>query len=307
MALDWIYEGPNSGFLLAQLRGFYREVGLDVVLTAGKGSGTTAQLVASKATPIGFADGFEVGKGIARGMAIKTVGSIFRRNPASVMTLADSSIKEPQDLVGKTIALSPGGTVFQEWPAFAKAAKIDGSKVRIVNIDPAGLPVALATGKVDAIGAYVQSSAPVLEVRTRKKLRIFWLFDYGVTAVSNGIIVHEDLIKSEPELIRAFVRSSIRGFLYGRQHPDEAAAAVKEYQGTADLGMVKRGFEISWRTWVTPNTKGKPLGWGSEEDWASTVDVLHKYGGVTVPLKTARLFTNEFVSTGAQYVPPQEP
>jgi NitT/TauT family transport system substrate-binding protein len=34
--------------------------------------------------------------------------------------------------------------------------------------------------------------------------------------------------------------------------------------------------------------------------------VLREYGGVTTPLETSQLYTNEFVPTGAEYVPPQE-
>jgi NitT/TauT family transport system substrate-binding protein len=137
-------------------------------------------------------------------------------------------------------------------------------------------------------------------------VRIFWHSDYGVNVVSNGIIAHEDLIKSDPELLRAFVPASIRGFLHGREHPDEAAETVKKYSETVDVAIIKREFEVSWKTWVTPNTKGKPLGWGSDVDWSSTISVLKQYGGVTASLETNRLYTNDFVASGAEYVPPQE-
>jgi NitT/TauT family transport system substrate-binding protein len=83
-------------------------------------------------------------------------------------------------------------------------------------------------------------------------------------------------------------------------------AAVQKYQSTADPAIVKRGFEISWKTWVTPHTKGKPLGWEADEDWASTIQVLREYGGVTASLQPSDVFTNEFVPTGDEYVPPQE-
>ena len=70
--LDWLYQGASAGFLVAHEKGFYRDAGLDVSILAGKGSGTTAQLVASKAAPIGFSDGFVVANSVAKGMAIKT-------------------------------------------------------------------------------------------------------------------------------------------------------------------------------------------------------------------------------------------
>jgi len=304
--LDWLYQGASVGFLLAKDKGYYRDAGLDVSISAGKGSATTAQLVASKATQIGFSDGYVVGNSIAKGMAIKTVGSIYRRDPAALMVLADSPIKTPKDLEGKTVAMTAGSAQFQQWPAFAKGAGIDPSKIQIINVDPAGVGPALVSGRADAIGGYVFSYAPSIQIRAKKELRIFWFADYGVTVVSNGVIVHEDLLKSDPDVIRAFVPATIKGFLHGRRHVDEAVAAVKRYQPTADPAVTKLEFELAWKTWVTPNTKGKPLGWGSDADWAGTIQVLKQYGGVTAPLQTSQLYTNEFVPTGAEYVPPQQ-
>jgi NitT/TauT family transport system substrate-binding protein len=304
--LDWLYQGASVGFLMAREKGFYGDAGLDVTILAGKGSGTTAQLVANKATPIGFSDGFVVANSVAKGMAIKTVGTIYRRDPAAIMVLADSPIKAPKDLEGKTVAMTAGSAQFQQWPAFAKGAGFDPAKVEIINIDPAGVGPALLSGKADAIGGYVFSYAPSMQIRAKRKLRMFWFADYGVTVVSNGIIVHQNLLKSDPELIRAFVAPSIEGFLYGRQHVDEAIAAVKKYQPTADAAVTRLECEISWKSWVSQNTKGKPLGFGSDTDWAGTIDVLKRYGGVVAPLKTSQLYTNEFVPTGAEYVPPQD-
>src|SRR6201987_4265415 len=89
MRLDWLYQGPNAGFLVAQDKGFYEQAGLNVEIGPGKGSGSTAQLVASKATQFGFADGFVVGNSVSKGMNIRTVAAVYRRNPTAVVVLAD--------------------------------------------------------------------------------------------------------------------------------------------------------------------------------------------------------------------------
>ncbi len=306
ITLDWVYEGPNVGFLLAHDKGYYADAGLDVSITPGKGSGNTAQLVANKGTQIGFADGYAASNGISKGMNIKTIGSVFRRNPAAIMTLDSSGIKSPKDLEGRTLAMIAGSGQFQQWPAFVKGAGLDASKITIVNLAPPSLGPALISGKVDAIGAYVQSYVPIIEIQGQKQVRVFWFADYGVSVVSNGIITHNDFIKSDPDVLRAFVPATIKGFLYGRQHPDEAAATVKKYSETVNVDIIKREFEVSWKTWVTPNTKGKPLCWGSNDDWTAAIAVLKQYGGVTAPLTTDQVFTNEFIPTGAEYVPPQQ-
>jgi NitT/TauT family transport system substrate-binding protein len=305
LTLDWVFQGPNVGFMLAQDKGFYREAGLDVAITPGKGSVSTAQLVASKAAQFGFSDGYVVGSGVAKGMALKSVASIFRRNPAAVVVFSDSGINKPKDLEGKSVAITAGSAQFQQWPAFVKGAGLDAAKVEVVNIDPAGVGVALVTGRVPAIAGFAQGYVPAVEARSKREVRIFWYADYGVRVVSNGIIVHEDLLKSDPELVRAFVAPSVKGFLYGRAHPDEAIATVRKYLETADPTIARRELELSWKTWVTPNTMGKPLGWAAAADWAETVTVLQQYGGVATPLTPDALYTNDFVPTGAEFVPPQ--
>jgi NitT/TauT family transport system substrate-binding protein len=305
LLLDWIYQGPNTGFMVAKEKGFYSDAGLDVQMTAGKGSGSTAQLIANKVAQFGFADGFVVGFAVSKGMPIKSVASIYRRNPCAMMVLADSDIKTPKDLEGRSIAITAGSAQFQQFPAFMKGAGLDAGKVRVVNLDPVGVTPALLSNQVPAIAGFAQSYVANIEIRGKREARVFWYADYGVTAVSNGIIVHEDLLKSDPELVRAFVPPTIKGFLYARQNPDEAIEIARKYLPSIEPAIARREMDYSWRTWVTPNTMGKPLGWASDIDWNETVRVLKQYGGITVPLDAAALYTNDFVPTGAEYVPPQ--
>jgi hypothetical protein len=84
--------------------------------------------VASKATQFGFADGFVVGNAVSKGMNIRAVAGLYRRNPTAVVVLADSDIKTPKDLEGKTIAIAAGSTQFQQWPAFVKGCGLDASR-----------------------------------------------------------------------------------------------------------------------------------------------------------------------------------
>jgi NitT/TauT family transport system substrate-binding protein len=304
LRLDWIYQGPNSGFMVAKDKGFYDEAGLNVDMGPGKGSGSTAQLIASKTSMFGFADGFVVGAGVSKGMDLVVVGAIYRRNPTAAIVLKESGMTTPKDLEGKSIGIAPGGTQFQQWPAFVKGCKLDGDKIKVINVDPAGTVPALVAGKVQAVASYAQGAVPGIEIRSKKETTAFYYADCGVTAVSNGIIVHKDLLKQDPELIRTFVKATVRGFLYARQNPDEAVAITKKFGPEILPEIAKRELEMSFLNWETPNTAGKPLGWMSDKDWDATVESLKLYGGVTTPLKAADLYTNDFVPTGAEFVAP---
>jgi NitT/TauT family transport system substrate-binding protein len=143
-----------------------------------------------------------------------------------------------------------------------------------------------------------------VEIRGNTKARIFWYADCGVTAVSNCIVVHNDLIKEEPELVRAFISASLKGFLYGRQNLDEMIAIARKYSPAIEPAIARREAEMSWQSWISPNTAGKPFGWMAEKDWEETVEVLKQYGGVTTPLAAQQLYTNEFVPAGVEFIPP---
>lgn len=304
MRLDWLYNGPNVGFIVAREKGYYRDAGLDVEVGAGKGSGSTAQLVATKGTQFGFSDGYVVANSVAKGLELHMVAAVFRRNPTAVVVLDESAIKTPKDLEGKTVAIPTGATQYQQWPAFVKGCGLDPKKLQLVNVDAAGSPPALITGKVQAIAGYAQGYVPSVEIRGKKKARVLWYADCGVNAVSNGIIVHPELLK-ETSLIKDFVAASLRGFLYARAHPDEASLINKKYAETTDPAVTRREMEMSWNTWVTANTRGRPLGWMAEEDWRATLQVLREYGGVANPPEPKQLYTNAFVPSAEEFVPPQ--
>lgn len=301
---DWLHQGPNYGFAVAKEKGFYAELGLDVTINQGKGSGSTAQVVANKAATFGFADGYVVGNSVSKGMSLCMVGGVFRRTPTAVIVLEQSPIKEPKDLVGKTIGIPTGSAQFQQWPAFVQGAGLPSTQIRVVNVDAAGAAPALIGGQVDAIAGFAQGWVPSIEIRGNKKTRLFWYADYGVGAVSNGIIVHRDTL-ADKQLVRDFVRASLKGFLYGRQNLDEMGQIIKKYQEASDPIITKREAELSWHTWVTPTTKNKPLGWMAAEDWNATVAALKKFAGVTAELDPSQLYTNEFVPTESEFIPPQ--
>ena len=305
LRLVWLYQGPNSGFMAAREKVYYKDVGLDVTVAAGKGSVNTAQLVASKSDMFGYSDGYVVGTSVAKGMPIRMVANVTRRTPTAAIVMADSDIKTPKDLEGKTVGIPPGGGPYHQWPAYLKGCGIDSSKIKVAAMDPATAPSALIQGRVDGIVGFVNGFVPLIESRSGKKARFFPYADCGVSNVSLGVIVHNDLIKENPDLIRRFVAASMKGFLYVTKNREEAGQIVKKYLETVNPATATRELELSLDFYVTPNTKGMPFGWMSDKDWEDTVRILKEYGGVTTPLEAKQLYTNEFVPTSAEYNYPQ--
>ncbi|MFP3710652.1 ABC transporter substrate-binding protein, partial [Paraburkholderia sp. SIMBA_009] len=54
--LDWKFEGPAAGFLLALDKGYFKAEGLDVTIDSGNGSVEAIPRVATGAYQMGFGD-----------------------------------------------------------------------------------------------------------------------------------------------------------------------------------------------------------------------------------------------------------
>ena len=129
-------------------------------------------------------------------------------------------------------------------------------------------------------------------------------YEQAILQLEPGDLLKRFLLAQDPELVRSFVKATLKGFLYARNNPDEAIAIVKKFGPEVVPEIAKGELEMSFLNWQTPNTAGKPLGWMSDKDWSATVETLKQYGGVTTPLKAADLYTNDFIPTEAEFVPP---
>ena len=109
---DWVYGGPNAGLVVAKEKGFFADAGLDVTINQGKGSGNTAQIVASKAVQFGFADGFVVGNSVSKGMKLKMVPASIAVTHAPRWCSKSRTSRRQRILEARRSALPPGSRNF---------------------------------------------------------------------------------------------------------------------------------------------------------------------------------------------------
>lgn len=302
LQLDAGHSGANAGFIVAHELGFFEEAGLDVAITQGKGSGSTAQIVGARQSDFGFSDGFVVANSISQGVDIRMVASIYRRNPTAIIALESSGIATPPDLEGRTLALPTGVAAYQQFPAYTRNCGVNIDAVRNVNVDQVSEEAALLAGQVDAIAAFTQSSIPALELNTDEDFNILWFADCGISTVGAGIIVHNTMIENRPELIAPFVEAAVRGFVHARANPDEAVDIVMRHQPATQPEIVRREQELSWISWGTDETMGLPLGQMGQGDWQITVDIVNE-GTTGQQIDVSQVFTNDFAPTSEEFIP----
>ena len=105
MVLNWKYQGPQGWFFLAEDRGYYKAAGLDMTIDQGNGSGAPIPLVANGTYDVGFGDINALIQFAAKKPDIAPIAVyvIYNRPPFTIAVRADSPIKTPKDLEGKTL------------------------------------------------------------------------------------------------------------------------------------------------------------------------------------------------------------
>jgi len=160
LILNWKYEGPQGMFFLAQDRGYFKQEGLDVTFDQGNGSGAAVPQVANGAYDMGFGDINALIELAAKKPDEAPVGvfMLYNRPPFTVAVKADSPIKTPADFVGRKLGGAANDGALKLFPALCATAKIDCSKVEIVNMQPSLREQMLMQGQVDGVFGYVTTT-----------------------------------------------------------------------------------------------------------------------------------------------------
>ena len=293
LRLNWQLLGFHAPFYLGVERGFYKDVGINLAINEGRGGAVTAQAVGAKSDQFGIVDGGTTIVSAVRGIPIRTVMSLMNSGIFAVVARADANIRTAKDLEGKAIAVTAGDALTQLWPAVVKVNKLDSTKIRLVNVDPAGKVIATLEKRTDALLGSIDAQSFQIEAKGVKTSMLSY-DDLGVRLVGLTVVAHEDTIKGNPELIRRFVQATRRSFEAAIADPQAAVRAAVKVKPELDPNSVRQQMEASLSKFPSPNTKGLPIGVGAEPDWKSTLDLLNEFQGIKTDRPASSFFTNDF-------------
>ena len=230
-SLDWKFEGPAAGFLLAKDKGYFEEEGLDVTIDTGAGSRESIPRVATGTYDMGFGDINALIKFLDEDSSapVKAVMMVYETPPFAVIGRKSQGITEdPKSLEGKTLGAPPPDAAFGQWPAFKEAAGIDDSNITIESV---GFPVRepmLAQGQVDAIFGFAFSSVLNLKAQGVEEDDIVAIMmgENGLDLYGNAVMVNEGFAEENPDAVKGFLRALTRGFRDAVANPEEGVDAV---------------------------------------------------------------------------------
>jgi NitT/TauT family transport system substrate-binding protein len=291
---DFGFNGRHAYYYLALEKGYYKSAGLDVEIVRGQGSADAVKQVAAGTAQIGFADAAAVilGRGNDQ-IPVKLVSVIYAKPPHAIYVLKSSGIAVPKDLEGKRIADTAFSAMPKMFDAYAKAAKIDPSKVNWVVATGDALPGMLNLGRVDGIGQFIVGEALLKKAAGDKELVRLAYADVGLDYYSNGIIATDQLINSNPDLVRRFVNATMRGLKDAMANPGEAATIINKYhrQIEVDVATAETRAVASLAA-----VRDRPLGMIDPAAIQRTLDIVTGAYQLKSPVKSSDIFASGFVA-----------
>lgn len=281
LMLNWYLYSEHAPFFLGKKLGYYADEGINLDIQEGRGSAVTAQAVAAKSVNFGYIDVTTMIKAAAKGAPLISTGVLFQLSPMSVMGFEEKGIKTPQQIIGKTVAVTPGDSMSQMWPIFLKANQIDPAKIKIVSGDAQTKLNAVMTGRADMLLGYVMDQAIKLQDATGKKVYPIRFADSGVNQISSGIIVNKDWLTEHGDLVRRFMRASTRAVEASVKDPQAAVDAMLEAKPKAGVSeTLLVGLKRSIELYHTKETEGQPPFRVAMDNVDKSLNMLVEYGGV---------------------------
>jgi len=249
MQTDWFPQAEHGGFYQALARGFYREVGLDVDVRPGGPSSHVRLRVARGDADFGLLRSDDTAMAVSQGLPLVMVAASMQHDGEALLVHADSPVHDFADLDGQTL-MAPLSMV---WVSYIQK-KYDVA----FNLVPTSYGLASFFADPGLVRSCYLTSEPFLAQERGVPVRALPLIDADYDAYA-GIVVRRDLTRNSPEVVRAFVAATLRGwddYLNGDPTPANTLILERNSQMTQGQLDYSRAHRRN-RPWAHP-TRNRP-------------------------------------------------
>lgn len=293
--LEWLIEPPYAPFLWGKEKGYFEEAGIDLDLISGQGSDLAMSQINEDKVDFAFTD-LETYLVQRAANQTPTTAVFVLLSQGTTGIAANFPINTLADMSGHswgTVGFSSGNVVL---PYILEQNGVDPTTVKIEILDFGVLYASLFDGTIDSAEAHYPGSWEGVSVQARelgKTVHFAPLSKFGLKTYSKMMIVRNDIIESDPDLVRRMVGAMHRSLSEALASATDAEviALMKTVDEQADdevNGLIWKGFKE-----VVP-TAG-PIDPIVIED---TIKRLKAIQGLEGELVVDDVYTNEFLPTG---------
>ncbi|ETX15072.1 nitrate ABC transporter substrate-binding protein [Roseivivax halodurans JCM 10272] len=273
LQLGWLASNGILGEVAAAEQGFFEEEGLELEITPGGPNVDGVASVASGRASLGsISSSPSLMLARSQGLPIKCIAAGYQQHPFTYFSLEKNPVREPQDLIGKTVATN--GTARILLQALLAANDIPENEVEVLVMGSDMSP--LLTGQADVVTGW-KTNTSALEVLGEERVDMT-LWDAGIKLYANPYYVTDTSLAESPEMVAGALRAIARGWGWVRDNPEAAVEIlVSRYPNLdkeAELKTVDMVVDYSF------NEATAEHGWGTmtRENWQAQLDAYDQLG-----------------------------
>lgn len=293
--LDWTPWGCHAALHLANVKGWFRDAGLDVTIDDGNGTNQTVQIVGGGGdVDVGHAALSSMMIARDKGFKLKAIANYARNSDIGVMVPVDSPIHAIKDLKGKRIGHTASSLETPFLGDFLKAGGLTKDDIELVNLDGAAKLAAYLDGKLD--GAFSSIPFFVPAVQAQRPSRGILLGEAGLSLPSYGLFSREETIAKKKDALTRLVSIADGAWAYIKAgHVDEGVEAIHTARPNAKLSptVMKGQVELFMTFFETAATKGAPIGTMAPSDWDAALRTVESAKLVSSDLTATDYYTND--------------
>lgn len=285
LQLQWLTQAQFAGYYAALDQGYYADEGLDVEIVPSGGDVVPQDALAAGDADYAIAWVPKVLGSIEQGAQVTHVAQVFERSATLQVAFADSGIETVADLAGKKVGSWGYGN---EWELFAGLNQAGVADFELVTqaFDMLGL----LNGDIDAAQAMTYNEyAQLLETVDPDTGELYQPEDFTVIDWNDeGVAMLQDAVWADAQRLAddeeyqdttvKFLKASLKGWVYARDNPQEAAdivTAAGSTLGTShQLWMTNEVNRLIW-----PSTGG--IGLVDPAAWDRTVALARETSNET--------------------------
>ncbi len=294
LMLNWTPNAHHAGIYIAKANGWYADAGLDVKIVEPAEAGTEAVVAAGKAQ-FGVSQAESVIPARAQGLPLVSIATILPHDDSSLMALASTGITRPRDLSGKTYGAF-GGTL--EKALIDQLVSCDGgdpTTIKFVDVGNVDYVAGMEQGRYDFVWVFEGWDALRSRDILHKQINTIKFIDYTKCIpdwYTPLIITNEAEIKDHPDVVKAFLAATARGYQEAIAHPDEAASALLKLAPELDPALVKDATQYYASRFADA---GQPWGVQDPKIWQGFESFLEQKQVIDQHVDPAAAFTNDFL------------
>lgn len=285
---DWFPQGEHGGYYQALAKGFYTEAGLNVdIWSGGPGAGIKLKVARGDAH-FGMLRSDDVILAAANGMPFVMVAATMQHDAQGLMVHASSPVRSFKDLDGRVVI----GNVGMAW--FPYLEKRFGITIeRRQNTYALGEFLA----NPEIIQQCLITNEPFFAKKHGRPVRTLALSSSGYDCYQT-VFTRRDFVRTSPDVVRAFVHASIRGwrdYLQNDPGPANELILARNREMTPELLAFSREQMIRHRFVRGDPEKGEDIGQISMERIADQINTLVELEILPKPVDVTSVATTQFL------------